>query len=460
MMGGAGMGVRMGRSSGERGSSARNDRRDDNDDDHNNDTKEKDKAVVVDEDEVVRTTGNNINTNYVDHHTKGKAADKTAQQDSYATIAGPGTRGGDNSMGGVGMGARMGGSSGAPGGPEVRGGSDVPDGFVAKGSTATASTGTMDRTSTRSHGSFTRSGNRDDHGDDASKDEYNDDKVRSKEDNEDKLSCEDADDDNRTVAMSPVRDDSNVIAAGHNTTVAGEGNNNNNHIDNNTEGKTDTNVNDDDGAAAAAKEFESTFKSLTTLLSTATATATAKGVGGEKEEEEVEAGRVRFAAYEFHYYVFQLLYMIGFLVHCRKYNDWMEPVTLLHILVFVMTSSVAIPDDTSTVTVHSSGNRKKQTRVKFSFSVVIRELLFLTFLGLVITTAVGRSSQIANAHWVIGFISFFCLVPPQGTRVLTQLHVFLVAVFQSSSSASPDTSVSGSSFSQTTQDGLNRTRIK
>jgi len=159
------------------------------------------------------------------------------------------------------------------------------------------------------------------------------------------------------------------------------------------------------------------------------------------------------AAFEYHYYVFQLLYMIGFLIHCRKFNDWTEPVTMLHILLFVMTSSVASPD-ASNVTVHSSGNGKKQTRVFFSFSVVLRELLFLTFLGVVITTAVDRSPQTANDHMVMGFISFFCLVPLQGTRVLTQLHVFLVVVFQSSSSASPDDtsgSGSGSSFSQTTK---------
>ncbi|OEU18129.1 hypothetical protein FRACYDRAFT_238563 [Fragilariopsis cylindrus CCMP1102] len=190
------------------------------------------------------------------------------------------------------------------------------------------------------------------------------------------------------------------------------------------------------------------------------------------------------AAFELHYYVFNLLYMIGFMLHCRKYIDYNIVITMIHILFFISTSSST--SSMSSMSTSSSSNSTTSSSSSSStliflnkIKIVFHELTFTSFLGFVIYTTYDTSPFNANHHNVMGILSML-LLPQQLKRFLVvvtvQLPPALLFLQKKSSSGdshnkntkkSSDTTSTSTTSARiariasqvTTKDGLNSARI-
>jgi hypothetical protein len=98
-------------------------------------------------------------------------------------------------------------------------------------------------------------------------------------------------------------------------------------------------------------------------------------------------------ASSFHYFVFCILFMNGFMAHCRKYNDKNLMITLLHLVCFVL--------------VESPSNKRRYSNC-----------VFLSFLLFCIYSTIEGLPGNANHHNFTGYASLL-LLPQQVRRVLT-----------------------------------------
>lgn len=100
----------------------------------------------------------------------------------------------------------------------------------------------------------------------------------------------------------------------------------------------------------------------------------------------------------FHYYVFAMLYMLGFMLHCRKYFDWNCAITMAHLAAYIACPSPSVSWNTG-------GGWQDR----------LREGVFLSFLIFCIYSTIESSPYNANHHNVMGFISLL-LLPMQLQR--------------------------------------------
>jgi hypothetical protein len=115
----------------------------------------------------------------------------------------------------------------------------------------------------------------------------------------------------------------------------------------------------------------------------------------------------------FHYYVFSLLFMIGFMLHSRKYYDWNCRLTMIHITSYIL---CPIPFTSTKFTSKSSSSVYGSSFASGRVRDRVREIVFLSFLCLCIWSTYDESPFNANHHNVMGFISVL-LLPNQLRRV-------------------------------------------
>jgi hypothetical protein len=139
---------------------------------------------------------------------------------------------------------------------------------------------------------------------------------------------------------------------------------------------------------AVAKQEAKKGPSLKTGVDTSSANA--------NDADASEKATPEDAAATFHYYVFALLFMIGFMMHCRKYYTINCRVVMLHITAYIL---CPIPGTESATPIKNK----------------IREFIFASFLLFCIWTWYDESPFNANHHNVCGIISLL-LAPSQLQR--------------------------------------------
>ena len=137
---------------------------------------------------------------------------------------------------------------------------------------------------------------------------------------------------------------------------------------------------------------ETATKKMSSTKTTSKNTEVSKTDAGTLADNDTAKGQQQI----FHYYVFSLLFMIGFMCHSRKYFTINCRVCMVHIMAYII---CPIPGST------------KATPIKDK----LRELVFSSFLLYVCYTTYDESPFNANHHNVCGFISLL-LLPSQLQR--------------------------------------------